>query len=162
VDGQTIIYSGAGRGTKAVKLEKKDGGFAGKDLWSNPDSSVQFNSPVVANGLVFAISAQNSLFCLNAKDGKTAWNKSLGGGGGGGGGRRGGGGGGYGSIVDAGSVLFALTPSGKLMVFPPDAKQFKETASYTVASGETYAYPVLSGNRVFVKDRESLTLWTIE
>ena len=31
-----------------------------------------------------------------------------------------------------------------------------------VADGGTYAYPVISGNRVFVKDRDSLTLWVME
>jgi hypothetical protein len=31
-----------------------------------------------------------------------------------------------------------------------------------VAETPTYAHPVLAGNRVFVKDKDSLTLWTIE
>ena len=37
VDGQTVIYTGAGRGTIAVKIEKQGDGFAAKELWSNPD-----------------------------------------------------------------------------------------------------------------------------
>src|SRR5207245_17796 len=95
VDGQTIIYAGSGRGTKAVKLEKKDGTVTAKELWSN-DNGVQFNTPVLTRGLIFGVSDRNSLFCINAKDGKTAWTASLGGGGGGGGRR---GPGGFGSIV---------------------------------------------------------------
>ena len=70
--------------------------------------------------------------------------------------------GGYGSIVDAGPVLLALTPSAQLVVFEPGDKGFKEIPSYKVAESDTYAYPVVSGNRVFVKDRDALTLWTIE
>ena len=72
------------------------------------------------------------------------------------------GGGGYGSIVDAGSVLLALTPGGQLVVFEPSDKEFKQVASYKVSSGQTYAYPVASGNRLFIKDRDSLTLWTVD
>ncbi len=34
VEGQTVIYTGAGRGTKAVKIEKQGDGFAFKELWS--------------------------------------------------------------------------------------------------------------------------------
>ena len=75
---------------------------------------------------------------------------------------RGGRGGGYASIVDAGSVLLALTPSSELVVFEPSNKAFKQLAKYKVASTPTYAYPVVSGNRIFVKDQDSLTLWTID
>jgi outer membrane protein assembly factor BamB len=79
------------------------------------------------------------------------------------GGRRGGGGAnGYGSIVDAGPVLFALTPASQLTVFEPSDKGFKQLAKYKVSETPTYAYPVLSGNRIFIKDRDALTLWTIE
>ena len=71
------------------------------------------------------------------------------------------GGAGYGSIVDAGSVLAALTPSAQLIFFAP-GKEFKQLASYKVAEGGTHAYPVLSGNRIFIKDKDALTLWTLE
>ena len=69
---------------------------------------------------------------------------------------------GFGSIVDAGSVLIALTPSMELIVFEPSDKQFKQLAKYKVAATATYAYPVVSGNRIFVKDEEAVTLWAIE
>ena len=58
--------------------------------------------------------------------------------------------------------LFGLTPADKLVVFAPDGKEYKEIASYKVAPGDTYAYPVISGNRIFVKDKDSLTLWMVE
>ena len=35
-------------------------------------------------------------------------------------------------------------------------------AHFKVADRETWAHPVVSGNRVFVRDRESVALWTIE
>jgi outer membrane protein assembly factor BamB len=159
VDGQTVIYGGSARGTKAVKFEKKDNDLSTKDLWSNMDNSVQFNSPILKNGLIFGLSNIDKLFCINAETGKTAWSAALGGGGGGGGGRMRAG---YGSIVDAGSVLFALTPAGNLVVFEPSEKEFKEIAKYKVASSDAYAYPVVSGNRVFIKDKDALTLWTVE
>src|SRR5262249_7496409 len=80
-------------------------------------------------------------------------------------GRRGGGmgmggGGGYGSIVAAGSILLALTPSAQLIIFKPTDKEFKQLASYKVSDNQTYAHPVASGNRIFIKDRDSLALWT--
>ena len=69
---------------------------------------------------------------------------------------------GYGSIIDAGSVLLALTPSFQLVVFQPGDKAYTELARIKVAESQTHAYPVVSGNRVFIKDKDSVTLWTIE
>jgi hypothetical protein len=209
VDGQTIFI--AGRGIKALKLEKDGDKFTAREVWSNPDTSVQFNTPVLKDGMLYGLTQNNQLFCINAKDGKTSWTTAFPGSGstnttpraslerllsnpvafgalaqadtpapnppdrprrpdgpggpGGPGGRRGGGmggGQGYGSLVDAGSVLLALTPSAQLIVFEPSDKELKQVASYKVASGQTHAYPVASGNRIIIKDKDSLTLWTVE
>lgn len=72
-----------------------------------------------------------------------------------------GGGGGFGSIVDVGSVLLALTPSAQLVAFEPSGKEFKQIASYKVGA-QTHAYPIASGNRIFIKDKDSVTLWTVD
>jgi outer membrane protein assembly factor BamB len=169
VDGQTIVFSGSGRGTKAVKIEKEGDRFVGKDLWTNKQTAVQFNTPVLKDGKLYGLSQRNELFCINEQDGKTAWTapapQASGGGGQAGRGGRGGRmgrGGGYGSIIDAGSVLLALTPASELVVFRPSDKQFDEIAKIKVAPTPTYAYPVVSGNKIVVKDLESVILWTID
>jgi hypothetical protein len=46
-------------------------------------------------------------------------------------------------------------------VFESSDKEFKQVASYKVGS-QTYAYPVASGNPIFIKDKDSVTLWTAE
>ena len=150
VDGQTIIYTGSGRGTQAVKVEKQGEELAAKELWSNKEHGVMYNTPILKNGLVFGISERSNLFCINAQDGKTAWATAIG--------RANG----YGSVVDVGPVLLALTPTAELIVFEATAKEFKQLAKYKVADSDTHAYPIPAGNRLFVKDRSSLTLWTVE
>jgi len=211
IDGESIIISG--RGLRAVKLDKERESIVAKELWSNPEKSVQFNTPVLKNGLLYGLAPNNELFCVAAKDGRLAWSVPFPGGAtppaasgraaidrpiafaifgavppgepppgrppgesppgrppggpGGPGGRRGMGGGmggdaGYGSIVDAGAVLLALTPNAQLIVFEPSDKEFKQLASYKVATGQTHAYPVASGNRIFIKDKDAVTLWTVE
>ena len=64
--------------------------------------------------------------------------------------------------MDAGPVLLALTPKSQLIVLEPSDKEYNELASIKVAETETYAYPLVTGNRVFIKDRESLALFTVE
>jgi outer membrane protein assembly factor BamB len=150
VDGQTVIYCGQNRGTKAVKLEKQGETIAAKELWTNPDNSVQFNTPVLKNGLLFGQSMNGKLFCINAKDGKTAWTEPNGGRGA------------YGTIIDAGTVLLSLNSKSQLAIFQPSDKEYTELATYKVADKDAYGCPVLSGNRLFVKDQDSLTLWSVE
>ena len=70
--------------------------------------------------------------------------------------------GGYGSLVDAGPVLFALTPASQLIAFAPSGQAYTELARIKVADTPTHAYPVLSGNRIFTKDQDSVTLWAVE
>ena len=150
MEGDTVIYSGSGRGTSAVKIEKPGDAVAAREVWSVKDIGVQFDTPIVKNGLVFGISDRDMLFCINPQASQTAWTMRTDGGRG------------YGSVVDAGSVLLALTPAATLRVFEPSDKEYKELASYKVADGGTYAYPVVSGKRIFIKDKDAVTLWTVE
>jgi len=87
---------------------------------------------------------------MNAKDGQTTWKKATG--------ERGG----YGSIVDAGSVLLALTPQSELIVLRPTADEYTELARLKVSETPTYAYPVVAGKSLYIKDQDSVTLWTIQ
>jgi outer membrane protein assembly factor BamB len=176
VDGQRLVIAGPGSGLTAFQMDKDGEELAAEKVWGNMDNTVVFNTPVLKDGLLFGLSNGNQLFCIDTKTGETAWTvnpsgeaaaapqqgQRRGGGGGGGNGRRGGGGrGGYGSIVDAGSVMIGLPSGGPLVVFEPST-EFKQLASYKVSDTETHAYPVVAGNRIFIKDQDSVTLWAIE
>ena len=156
VMGQTVIYAGETRGTTAEKFANKAGKVDSEIVWRNSDNSLMYNTPVLKEGKFYGISSTNALFCVDAASGETAWSTELSSGGGGRGR------GGYGSVVDAGAAMFALTPDGDLVVFAPDTKEFKKLASYKVASSGAYAYPVVSGKRIFIKDQNSVTMWSLE
>jgi len=148
VDGQTVIYMGEGRGTKAVKIEKQGDGFAVKELWSS-QTAPTFNTPVLKDGLLYGISERGKMFCLNAQNGEDAWTATDNVGK-------------FGSVVDAGSVLVALPEKTGLIVFKPGDKQYEELTRIKVSDTSIYAYPVIDDNRIFVKDKDTLTLWTVE
>jgi outer membrane protein assembly factor BamB len=150
VEGTTVIYAEGSRATKAVSIEKKGNELTAKDLW-NSDEGLQFNSPVLKNDLLFGQTSQDKLFCVNAKTGKTEWTQAV----------KGWSRPGYGSVVDVGDALISLTPAGDLIVFAPTEKEFKQLAKYKVGT-DTFAYPVVAGNRIFVKDKDSVTLYVVE
>jgi len=149
IDGDTVFYTGQGQGTKAIKIEKKGGSFAVKTLWSNDELGTTFNTPVLKDNLLFGISKLSNFFCINAQTGQTAWinTTKL---------DR------FGSILDAGSVLLGLTPNSELIVFEPSSKAYAELAKIKVAKTPTLAHPVVTENRIYIKDKETLAMWVIE
>jgi outer membrane protein assembly factor BamB len=149
VNEQTIFYTGQGTGTKAVKIKKEGDGFAVEELWTNEQLGTSFNTPVFKNGMLFGLSKNSNLYCINAENGQTDWvdTNQI---------DR------FGSIIDAGSCLMALSPQSELIIFEPDSEQYKELARYKVAESPVYAYPVVAGNNIYIKDQDSVILWTIK
>ncbi len=191
VDGQMVYIAGPNRGITALEMTADGDKISGKEKWHNEDTetTVMYNTPVLLNGMLFGLSNANQLFCVKTDSGKMTWNQALASGGaqaapqppqppqgageqgggrqpggrGGRGGRGGGGGrGGYGSVVSAGPVLFGLTPSSELLVYQPNGDAFQELARYKVSDTPTYAYPIPVGNRIYIKDNDSLTMWTLK
>ncbi len=151
VDGQTVIYMGAGRGIKAVKIEKKGDAFAAAELWSNAEIAPQFNTPLLKDGFLFGLSDRGNLFCVDAKTGKTAWidQTSL---------DRGG----FGPMIGAGSCLMVLPSSAELTVFKPSSGAYAELAKIKLSDTPIYAHPVIAGNRIIIKDQETVAMLVID
>lgn len=149
VDGQTVYYTGQGSGTKALMVQRQGNNFNVKELWSNNELGTAFNTPVLKDGLLFGLSNRGRLYCMNAGTGQTAWtdeaaHKN------------------FGALLDAGSVIFALTSDPEFIVFKPDGKKYEEIARTKVADTPVYAHPVIAGNAIYVKDENTLTMLTIE
>jgi outer membrane protein assembly factor BamB len=154
IDGQTVIYASlplrAKTGsTVALRIEKQGDGFVANVLWKKDQTAHQYNSPVLRDGLLFGISPSRTFYCMDAKSGDVLWTDTT---------KRGE----CGEILAAGPVLLALTSNDTLVAFRPSNKGYEELASYRVADSPTWAAPILAGNRIFVKDQDTLTLWTID
>jgi outer membrane protein assembly factor BamB len=57
-------------------------------------------------------------------------------------------------------VVFSLEDDAELMVGRVSGSQLQELKRYTVADTATWTAPVISGNRIFIKDVSTLALWT--
>jgi outer membrane protein assembly factor BamB len=149
IDGQTVIITGQGQGTKAVKIQKQGADYAAQEIWKNAELGTKWNTPVLKNGFLYGLSDARKLYCMNAKTGETAWvdTKTLND---------------FGEIVDAGSLLIALPQTSSLVIYKPDEKVYAEVAVIKVADTPTYTYPILAGNKIFIKDKESLAMLAIK
>ena len=151
VDGQTVIYTGQGAGTKAVKIEKSGDAFAAKELWSNAELGTGFNTPVLKDGFLYGFSDKGNLYCMDAKTGKACWTDAT---------KRGSGN--FAAVLDAGACLFLLPSNSELVVFKPGDKEFTELAKFKVSETPTYATPVVAGKRIFVRDQDAVVLYAVE
>lgn len=148
VDGNNVIYSvtgsqGADLNTICLKIEKKADSFKTSEVWNIKTSANKYHTPVLKDGLMYGVNASRFFYCLDAKTGKELWvdkNKR----------------GDCGSILDAGSVLLALTSDQDLIAFKASDKQFEQIAKYRVGNGETWSVPIVDGNRIFVRDKKGL------
>jgi outer membrane protein assembly factor BamB len=149
VDGTTVIYTGQGKGTKAVKVEKQGDAFTTRELWSNDQVGTGYNTPTLKDGLLFGISDKGNIFCLDSKTGQTAWTDTT---------KREN----FSSVVDAGSVIIALSEKSGLVVFSPSKTQYEQLAQFKVSENPIYAHPIPTGNKIIVKDSDTVTLWSVE
>ena len=122
-----------------------------QQVWENKEVGMYMNSPVLAAGVLWGLSHRNKgqFFGLNPKTGKTVWTGE---------GRQAD----NAAMIARGSTVFALTTNSELLVFEASASNLKQVAKYSVADTPTWAHPVILGNRVLVKDRSSLALWSAE
>jgi outer membrane protein assembly factor BamB len=146
IDGQNIYLSGQGTGTKAIRVEKSGNEYVTKELWSNTEVGAKWNTPVLKDGFLYGFTDQKRIYCLNAATGQTAWidntvNSD------------------FSTIVDCGSVIIGLTSTDNLLVLKPDGKAYSEIVKYKVSDTPIYAYPVISGNNIYIKDAETLMMY---
>jgi outer membrane protein assembly factor BamB len=144
IDGQTIYLTGQGSGMKAVKVEKSGNNYTTKELWSNAEVGAKWNTPILKDGFLYGFTDQKRIYCLNAATGQTAWidnavNSD------------------FSTIVDCGPVMIGLTSTNNLIVLKPNGKEYSEVVKYKVSDTPIYAYPVISGNSIYIKDAETLT-----
>ncbi len=150
VDDQNVIVAGQGVGTKSYQIEKKDDNYSFSENWINSDYGVSFNTAVLKDGYLYGHEARlGKLYCLNASTGKTAWADSTSH-------NR------FAATLNAGEILMTLPATGNLIVFRPNSEEYVQIKEYKVSDTEVYAHPVISGNRIYVKDQDFLTCFSVE
>ena len=148
--GQTLIISGLGMPVTAFRMIKRGEQWTSETVWENNDVTMDMSTGVVVGSSLFGFSPRNSgqFFGVDATTGQTLWLSE---------GRQGE----NAAVVRSGDLWFALEADAELIVARGNPKQFEILRRYTVADSATWAQPVLSGQRVFVKDVNSITLWAL-
>lgn len=147
--GQTVIVSGVGPAV-AFTVARRGNTWVTENVWENAEVPYRMSNGVIVRDAFFNLSSRNmgQYFAVDAKTGKTLWTSEP---------RQAG----NAAIVRAGDLVFSLEEDGELVVFRSGPTAFEALRRYKVADSETWTQPAISGNRVFVKDVSTLTLWTL-
>jgi outer membrane protein assembly factor BamB len=145
------IFVGAGIGLMAFRPTQRNGTWGTETLWQTSEVTFYLSNPVVVGDTIYGLSQRDrgQYFAVDVKTGKVLWlgpprqatNTA---------------------VVKAGELLFLLNDNAELIVARASQTSFEALKRYTVADGATWAQPTLSGKRIFVKDVNSLTLWTVD
>ena len=145
-----VIYSGLENPLTAIRPVRNGAAWTVEEVWTNAAEGTYMSSPVVAGRTLFGMGHRNRghFFAVDLATGRTLWATR---------GRDAE----NAAIVRAGQLLFLLKDDAELVIARPNAASFDVVRRYTVADSPTWAHPVIDGDRIVVKDAESLALWTI-
>ena len=148
VSSQMVIVAGTGP-LFAFAVARRAGQWSTEQIWENAELPLRYTTPVVAGDMLFGLSSRNAgqYLAMDAKTGKTLWTSD---------GRQAA----HASVARSGDLLFSLESDGELVIARNSQTGFEPVRKYKVSANETWAQPAISGNRVFVKDVTSLTLWS--
>ena len=147
VDGDRIFLTGEDLGLSAVKIGMESNAFSATLMWTNKSLPGRFTTPLLRDGKLYGYAGQ--FYCADALTGATVWKSTTAAAGGNGA-----------SLLDAGSVLMGLTVKGDMVAYKPSDTEYSELARYKVADKEAWAHPIVAGRRLFVRDEDSVALWT--
>lgn len=149
--GATIILSGGGLPLVAFAIGRTGTKWTTETLWENADIRPFFTDQVLAGDVLVGLSQRNSgqYYGADLATGKMLWTSE---------GRQAA----KAALQRAGHLIFILESDGELVVARESKTAFDVVKRYKVADQETWSQPAISGNRIFVKDVSTLTLWTID
>lgn len=139
--GTHLIVSGTRQGTHAYTVTRTGEVWAATEAWANKDVAMYMSSPVLADGVLFGLSARRKgqFVALDSKTGAMKWTSE-------------------GRDADHASVLFTpthvvyLTSTGELLLVKRGTETFVRDQLYEVAKSSTYAPPLFVDGDLFVRD----------
>ena len=148
--GDLVIETGIWHGVTAFRVIPGEDGWTTEDVWHTDIVSLDMTNAVVNDDILYGLSHRNSgqYFGLDLDTGEVLWTSAP---------RQAE----NASILRSGDTILSLEDDAELVVLAHSRSRFSPVKRYAVGDSETWTAPTLSGNRLFIKDVSSLTLWTV-
>lgn len=147
--GASLIVSGIRQGTHAYRVGLAGGKWTATEMWKNADVTMYMSTPVVADGVIYGLSARRKgqFVALDAATGALKWATD---------GREGE----HASLWLTPQHVAFLTNTGALVVARRSGDAFQLEKKYEIAASETWARPVVAGGDLIVRDTMSVNRLT--
>lgn len=143
--GDTVFTSSYGGGTLGVLVAKSEDGFRTEEAFAFKYQGYM-STPVIVGGHAYFLGRDQTLACVNVKDGKEAWRSDK---------RYGQ----YWSLVANGDKILALDQKGILYLLKANPKEMEILAERKVADAESWAHLAVCGDEIIIRDLTGLTAW---
>jgi outer membrane protein assembly factor BamB len=144
-----VIVAGEGRPTVALRVTETGGKVKTEKAWESADLRTYLTTPVVVSDhLIGHDMRTNRLVCVSLDTGELAWSSSSVNGK-------------YFSLVVAGDAVLVLNSEGELRAFMADVKEYTELAKWKVSGKGVWSHLAVAGNRIFVKDKDTLYCYEV-
>jgi outer membrane protein assembly factor BamB len=139
-----VVIGGDGRPTTAWRLVRSGDGVRKEEAWKSEDLKTSLTTPVAVGDHLYGHDIRTGrLVCVKLEDGETAWTSPRIPGK-------------YHSLVAAGGVLLVLNSEGELFVCKATSTEYEQLAKWKVSDTGSWAHPAVVGNRLYVKDKDTL------
>ena len=148
--GGLLLVGGENRGIRAIEPRRDGSAWTVHDRWYQEEVALNMSSAVVNGDLLYGFSHydQGRLFALDIKTGNVLWQgpartgENV-------------------ALLAMPDHVVALLDGGELKVIAARGDRLRTVASYRVAESDTWTHPVLLAKGILVKDKQTLTLWSL-
>lgn len=142
-----LVASLGGLGCSLIEVSKNGEQWSTADKWESKALKPEFPDLVVHKG--FAYGFDVGIFCcIDLADGKRSWKEGR-----------------YGRgqvvLLADQALLLVSTETGQLVLLAADPTAHRELGSFQAIDGKTWNYPVVRGNRVYIRNAQELACYSL-
>ncbi len=148
--GDLVIQAGRENGVTAFRAARQGSDWVTEEVWSTDEASFHMANPVIWNGVLFGLShlRRGQYVGVGLDTGEVVWRSDP---------RQAN----NAAMAVAGDFVLSLEEDAELVVFEAAPDGLTERRRYEVAESATWAQPAWSGERIFIKDVDRVSLWTL-
>jgi outer membrane protein assembly factor BamB len=137
-EGDVLLGTGFGFGTKRVHVDKTGDNWATNEIWTTRAIKPYYNDLVVHKGHAYGF--DNDFFtCINLADGKSKWRER-----------------GYGNgqvlLLADQDLLLVVAETGEVALVEANPAGHKELGQFKALEGKTWNHPVIAHGKLFVRN----------
>jgi outer membrane protein assembly factor BamB len=148
-DGKVLFTSDYGTGAALLGLSAQGGEVKAQELYFTREMKNHHGGVVLLNGYLYGFSGSSGLTCIEFATGKKMWaNRSVG----------------KGSLAYADGMLYLLSEKQVVGLAEANPNAYVEKGRFSIPDQgrDSWAYPVVVGGRLYIRDQGTLTAYDVK